>query len=341
MVKRRLFIGAAIAAALASISSYGSAGAQTINGAGATFPAPIYKKWFQTYHDQNPSVTINYQAVGSGSGIALYKAGTVFFGATDAAMTDADLSNTQPTLHVPTVAGAVVLSYNVPGIGQGMRLSGDVIADIYEKKITSWNDARIAKDNPGANLPATPIFVVHRADSSGTSFIFTSYLSSVSGSWRGGPGAGKSVNWPTGVGGNGNPGVAAFISHQPGAIGYIELTYALQNRLSYASVKNRAGVYVAPSIESVTAAADAGAAKMKGDVRVLIVDLPGKNVYPISGFTYLLVPKNPKDRAQGHALVSFIKWAMGPGQAEAPSMFYAPLPKSVVAINDRALAGMK
>lgn len=330
-----------LSAAVLSLGIGNIAGAQTITGAGATFPAPIYKKWFETYHEQNPSVTINYQSVGSGAGISLYKQGTVFFGATDAAMSDADLSTTQPTIHVPTVAGAVVLSYNVPGIGPGLKLSGPVIAGIYDKKITAWNDPSIQRDNPGARLPATPIFVVHRADSSGTSFIFTSYLSAVSPAWKAGPGTGKSVQWPTGVGGNGNPGVAAFVAHQPGAIGYIELTYALLNRLSYASVRNRSGVYITPSIASVTAAADAGAPHMKSDVRVSIVDLPGRDVYPISGFTYLLVPKNPKNKAEGRALVNFIKWAMGPGQAEAAGLNYAPLPKSVVAINERAISAVK
>ncbi len=341
MTQRSIVWPLALGSAILCLCTGQIAWPQTINGAGATFPAPIYKKWFETYHQLNPEVTINYQAVGSGAGIALYKQGTVFFGATDAAMTDADLSSTQPTIHVPTVAGAVVLSYNVHGVGGGLKLAGDVIADIYEKKITIWNDPRIRRDNSGVNLPATPIFVVHRADSSGTSFIFTSYLSAVSPSWKSGPGTGKSVNWPTGVGGNGNPGVASFIGHQPGAIGYIELAYALQNRLGYASVKNRSGAFVEPSIASVTAAADAAAGRMKSDVRISIVDLTGKSTYPISGFTYLLVPKNARDKAQLRALVAFIKWAMGPGQAEAAGLNYAPLPKSVVAINERAIGTVK
>jgi phosphate transport system substrate-binding protein len=341
MIRRAILKGAVVGAALLSLGLAGSARAQNITGAGATFPDPIYKKWFQDYHAQNPGVTFNYNAVGSGVGISQYKAGTVFFGATDAPMTDADLSTTQPTVHVPTVAGAVVMAYNIPGVGPGLKLSGPVIADIYEKKITTWNDPRIAKDNAGVRLPALPIFVVHRADGSGTTFIFTSYLSAVSPSWRSGPGAGKSVSWPTGVGGAQNPGVATMVSHQPGAIGYVELTYALLNRIAFASVKNKAGAWVTPSIASVTAAADAGAPRMKSDVRVSIVDLPGKDVYPISGFTYLLVPKNPKDKAAGRALVNFIKWAMSTGQAEAPTLNYAPLPKSVVGINNAAIAAIK
>jgi len=340
-MKRKVLMGMAGFAVFLSIGISKMSCAQTINGAGATFPAPIYKKWFQTYHDQNPSVTFNYQAVGSGAGIALYKQGTVFFGATDAAMTDADLSTTQPTLHIPTVAGAVVMIYNVPGVGPGLKLSGEVIADIYEKKITSWNDPRIQRDNRGVNIPPTPIIVVHRADSSGTSFIFTGYLSAVSPSWRSGPGIGKSVSWPVGIGGNANAGVAGLVAHQPGAIGYAELAYALQSRLQFAQVKNKAGNFVEASIASVTAAADAGAGRMKNDVRVSIVNEAGKNTYPISGFTYLLVPKNPKDKAQGRALVNFVKWAMGPGQAEAAALNYAPLPKSVAAINEHALGGVR
>lgn len=334
-------IGAVLGAGLMTIGSPIAASGQAITGAGATFPEPIYKKWFQDYHTQNPGVSFNYQAKGSGAGIALYKQGTVFFGATDAPMSDADLGSVQPTLHVPTVAGAVVLAYNVPGIGPGLKLSGPVVADIYEKKITTWNDPRIARDNAGVNLPASPIVVVHRADSSGTTFIFTSYLSAVSPSWRSGPGANKSVPWPVGVAGDGNKGVALLVSHQPGAIGYLELQYALANNIKYASIKNKSGVFVEPSIASVTAAADAGAGRMKSDVRVAILDLPGKNTYPISSFTYLLVPKNPKDKAAGRALVGFLKWAMAAGQAEAPTLHYAPLPKSVLAINDKAIAAIK
>jgi phosphate transport system substrate-binding protein len=239
------------------------------------------------------------------------------------------------------VAGAVVISYNVPGIGPGLKLSGDVIADIYEKKIVAWNDPRIAKDNKGVNLPATPIFVVHRADGSGTTYIFTSYLSAVSPSWRSGPGAGKSVSWPVGVGGSGNPGVAVQVAHQPGAIGYVELAYALQNRLAFARVKNRAGEFVEPTIASTTAAAEAGAGKLRADNRTPIVDMPGKGVYPISGFTYLLIPKAPRDKAQAKSFVGFVKWAMGPGQNEAPTLNYSPLPKSVLALNERAIAGLR
>jgi len=341
MFRRQVVAGIAMSTAVTLIGFAVTAGAQTITGAGATFPAPIYKKWFQTYHDQNPSVTFNYNACGSGAGIALYKQGTVFFAASDAPMNDADLGSAPPTVQIPTVAGAVVLSYNVPGVGPGLKLSGDVIADIYEKKITVWNDPRIARDNRGVNLPSTPIFVVHRADGSGTTYIFTSYLSAVSPSWRSGPGAGKSVSWPVGVGGNGNPGVAVNVAHQPGAIGYLELAYALQNKLAYAHVKNRAGVFVEPTIATTTAAAEAGAGRLKADNRTPIVDQPGKDVYPIAGFTYLLIPKAPRDKAQAKALVNFVKWAMGPGQAEAPSLNYSPLPKSVLALNERAIAGLK
>lgn len=335
MIRRSFVKGIAACAAFLSLGLAVTAQAQTINGSGATFPGPIYNKWIADYKAANPGVSINYQAVGSGQGIANYKAGLSFFGATDAPMTDADLAGVQPTLHIPTVAGAVVLAYNIPGVGSGLRLAPDVIADIFERKITNWADPRIKKDNP--SVPAQAIVVVHRSDSSGTTNIFTSYLSAVSDSWRGGPGTGKSVSWPTGVGGNGNPGVANLVRTQRGAIGYVELTYALQNKIGYASVRNAAGNWVEPSLASTQAAAEAGVGRAKSDVRVSIVNGPGKNTYPIVGFTYLLVPKNPRDKATGRALVNFIKWALGPGQTSAEALNYAALPKAIVDINLRAL----
>ena len=339
MLRKILQKCAAISASLLLFGAMCAARSQTINGAGATFPAPIYQKWFTDYHNANPGVTFNYQAVGSGQGIAYYKGGTVFFGATDAPMSDADLNGVQPTLQVPTVAGAVVLAYNIPGIGSGLKLSGDVIADIYLKRIKSWDDPRIKRDNPA--VPAVPIVVVHRSDGSGTTNIFTSYLASVSNDWRGGPGIGKSVSWPAGVGGNGNPGVANLVRTQRGAIGYIELAYALQNKIGYAEVRNAAGAWVAPTIASTTAAVEAGAGRTRSDVRNSIVNGPGKNSYPIVGLTFLLVPKNPRDKASGRALVNFIKWAMGPGQAEAEGLNYARLPKALVDVNMKALNSIK
>jgi phosphate transport system substrate-binding protein len=331
-----------IAAVFLAVGAARPATAQNINGAGATFPYPIYKKWFDAYHQAHPNVTINYQSVGSGAGIAQYKAGTVFFGATDAPLSDAEYASMpQPTLHIPTVVGSEVLAYNIPGVGPGLRLSGDVIADIYLGKIKTWNDPRIQKQNPSLSLPAQAITVVHRSDGSGTTYIFTSYLSAVSGEWKSKVGPGKSVNWPTGLGGNGNAGVAGLVRMSPGAVGYVELAYAVQNRLTYGPVRNRAGNYVLASIATTTDAANAGVARMAKDIRVSVVDGPGVNTYPIAGFTYLLVPKNPKDSARGRALVDFLHWAMGPGQQMAEQLLYAPLPRSVVALNERALGQVR
>ena len=318
-----------------------AAQAATINGAGATFPYPIYSKWFQAYRQVSPSTTLNYQPVGSGAGYAQYKAGTVFFGASDAPLTNAERAAVPGTVHIPTVAGAIVLAYNVPGIGPGLRLSGDTIADIYLGKIKSWNDPRIQKLNPALNLPARNITVAHRADGSGTTYIFTHYLAAVSPAWKSRVGAGKSVSWPVGLGANGNPGVAGLIRNSPGTIGYIELAYAVQNRLSYGPVRNRAGNFVLANTASTQAAASQGAARMAKDVRVSVVNGGGRNTYPIVGFTYLLVPKKPKDTARGREMVSFLRWAMGPGQGMAESLLYAPLPTSVIRINERAIAGIQ
>jgi phosphate transport system substrate-binding protein len=334
---RRAARGLAAALALA-----GPAGAQTINGAGATFPYPIYSKWFQAYSRAHPGVKFNYQAVGSGAGIAQYKAGTVFFGASDAPLSDAEsASMPQPTLHIPTVAGAVVLAYNIKGVGPGLRLSGDVIADVYLGKIKSWNDPRIQKQNPNITLPAENIAVAHRSDGSGTSYIFTNYLSAVSGEWKSRVGAGKSVSWPAGLGGNGNAGVAGLVKSSAGGIGYVELAYAVQNRLAYGPVRNKSGNYVLASAATTTAAANSAAAAMQRDVRVSIVNAAGANAYPIAGFTYLLAPRAPKDSNLGRVLVDFLKWAMGPGQQMAGDLLYAPLPPAVVQINERALGTIR
>jgi phosphate transport system substrate-binding protein len=331
-----------MAAALAAVAAGVSAGAQTINGAGATFPYPIYSKWFQAYTQAHPNVKFNYQAIGSGAGIAQYKAGTVFFAATDAPLSDAEYASMpQPTVHIPTVAGAVVLAYNIPGIGPGLRLSGDVIADIYLGHIKTWNDPRIQKENPNITLPPTNITVAHRSDGSGTTYIYTNYLSAVSGEWKNKVGAGKSVNWPTGLGGNGNNGVAGLVRGSQGAIGYVELAYAVQTKLVYGPVKNKHGNYVLASTASTAAAAAAAANDLKKDVRVSIVNGAGANAYPISGFTYLLIPKAPKDAATGRALVDFLKWAIGPGQPMAETLLYAPLPAEAVQINERAIASIK
>ena len=342
MHNRVSIVGAAALLACLAAGSSSPAAAQTINGAGATFPYPIYAKWFQAYTQAHPNVKFNYQAVGSGAGIAQYKAGTVFFGASDAPLSDAEYASMpQPTIHVPTVAGAVVLAYNIKGVGPGLRLSGDVIADIYLGKIKSWNDPRIVKENPNITLPAENVSVVHRSDGSGTTYIFTNYLAAVSGEWKSGVGSGKSVSWPAGLGGNGNAGVAGLVKSSSGGVGYVELAYAVQNKLAYGPVKNKAGNYVLASTATTTAAANSAASAMQRDVRTSIVNSGGVNTYPIAGFTYLLVPKAPKDAAIGRAFTDFVKWAMGPGQQMAESLLYARLPPPVVQINERAIGTIK
>jgi phosphate transport system substrate-binding protein len=316
----------------------GASSGATVNGAGATFPYPLYTKWFQAYQQANTGIAFNYQAVGSGAGIAQYQAGTVDFAGTDVALTDAEVAELpRPTLHIPTVAGAVVLAYNIPGVGADLKLSGDVIADMYLGKIKAWNDPRITAQNPGVALPASAVSVAHRSDGSGTTNIFTSYLSAVSPEWKDKVGTGKSVNWPAGLGGSGNPGVAGLIKNSQGAIGYVELAYAEQTGLHYAMVRNQAGQFVKASTESTTAAAESFVAAMEKDVRTAIVNAPGKEAYPISGFTYLLVPRSPGDSAKGKALKDFLIWAMGPGQEMAAELLYAPLPPPVVASNKKAI----
>ena len=338
---KTLMIGLSLAGVLAVAPAV--TGAETLNGAGATFPNLIYTQWHGQFAATHSGNTINYQSIGSGAGIAQYKAGTVDFGATDAPLTDAEVSSLpQPTLHIPTVAGAVVMIYNIPGVGPGLHLTGDIIADIYLGKIKTWNDPRIEKLNAGRNLPSQPITVVHRADGSGTSFIYTSYLSAVSGEWKSGPGVGKSVSWPCGIGGAGNPAVAGLVKNSRGAIGYVELAYAIQNKLAYAAVRNKSGNFVTANLQSTAAAANAAVAQMQKDVRVSIVNGPGINTYPISGFTYLLVPKSPRNAAKGRVLVEYLHWIMQePQQAMAEEKLYAPLPASVLAINEKSISKIK
>ncbi len=311
----------------------GAAEAQELTGAGATFPYPIYSKWFDTYKDLT-NVSVNYQAIGSGGGINQLKAGTVDFGASDAPLSDAE-AEAMPSevLHIPTVAGAVTVIYNVPGVPKGLKLSGDALADIFQGQITKWDDNRLKMLNPGVDLPGTPIVVAHRSDSSGTSFIFTNYLASASPEWKSKVGSGKSVNWPTGLGGKGSDGVAAVVKSTKGGIGYVEHAFAINNKLSYAAIKNRAGKFVGPSLSGVTAAAVDGADEMGKDVRVSIVNRAGASTYPISGFTYILLYKKDLNTAKGKQVVRFLKWALGSGQSYAKDLNYAPLPKSVVALN--------
>lgn len=305
------------------------ASAQTvINGAGATFPYPMYSKWFSEYHKQKPDVQINYQSIGSGGGIRQVLAQTVEFGASDGPMTDDQLSKAKvKILHIPTVLGSVVPAYNVPGVKQEIKFTPEILAGIFLGKITTWNDAQISKVNPGVNFPAQPIVVVHRSDGSGTTYIFTDYLSSISPEWNSGPGKGTSVKWPVGLGAKGNEGVAGMIRQVDGAIGYIELIYAVQNKIPYGSVKNKAGNFVKASLESTTAAA--ASAKMPADFRVSIVNAPGKDAYSISSFTWLLIPVQQQDANKGRIIKEFLSWMLDQGQQMTSQLTYAPLPKSV------------
>ena len=313
-----------------------------INGAGATFPNPIYSKWFDEYTKKNPNVRINYQPIGSGGGIRQVTAQTVFFGATDGPMTEEQiLAAPGKILHLPTVLGADVPVYNLPGVSGEIKFTGAVLADIYLGKITKWNDAALVKLNPAAKLPATDITVVHRSDGSGTTYIFVDYLAKASPEWKKRVGVATSVNWPTGVGGKGNEGVAGLVQQVPGSIGYVELIYALQNKIAYGSVQNLAGEFVRATVASVTAAAAGAAAKMPADFRVSITNAEGKGVYPISSFTWLLLYENPKDKAQSKAMVEFVKWALGDGQKFAPELGYAPLPAEVVKLELAALAKIR
>lgn len=306
--------------------------AQDLTGAGATFPYPIYSKWFNDYAKAT-GVKINYQSIGSGGGIRQLSESTVDFGATDGPMTDGELSKAKDgrVLHFPTVIGADVVVYNLPDVKEQLKLDGSTLADIYLGKIRKWNDGRIAKLNPGAALPAKDILVVHRSDGSGTTYIFTDYLSTVSKEWLSGPGRGKDISWPVGLGGKGNEGVAGQVKQLPGAIGYVELAYAKQNKLAYAAVKNPAGNFVSASVESATAAAEGVAAKLspKTDYRISIVNAPGANAYPISSFTWIILYEQQTDATKGKKLVDFLKWAYGAGQSQVTSLDYAPLPAAM------------
>jgi phosphate transport system substrate-binding protein len=333
------------ALSLACVVALGaSAAAQTIkiNGAGATFPYPIYSKWFSEYNKLHPNVEINYQSIGSGGGIRQLQAQTVFFGATDGPMTPEQLQAAKGKIvHLPMVLGAVVPVYNIPNVQSDLKFSGPLLADIFLGKVTKWNDAAITKLNPGVALPATDITVAHRADGSGTTYIWVDYLSKVSPEWKSKVGTNTSVNWPTGVGGRGNEGVSGLVRQTPGAIGYVELIYALQNKISYGQVQNMAGDFTKASVESVTAAAAAAATQMPADFRVSITNAPGKGVYPISSFTWLLLYENPGNKAQSKAMVDFVKWALTDGQKYCAELGYAPLPDAVVKLELAALAKIK
>jgi len=301
----------------------------TLNGAGATFPYPMYSKWFSEYHNAHPEIQINYKSIGSGGGIRQVLAGTVDFGASDGPMSDEQLAQSKvKILHVPTVLGAVVPAYNVPGVTSEVKFTPEMLSGIFLGKITNWNDKAITSANPDSKFPDQPIIVVHRSDGSGTSYIFTDYLSKISSEWASGPGKGTAIKWPVGLGGKGNEGVAGVVRQMPGAIGYVELIYAVQNKIPYGSVKNAAGDFVKASLESVTAAA--GSVKtMPADFRVSITNAPGKDAYPISSFTWLLIPSQSKDAAKGKIIADFLNWMVDDGQKMTAALTYAPLPPNV------------
>jgi phosphate transport system substrate-binding protein len=322
-------------------SGASSGGAKAIRGAGATFPAPLYSRWFDAYESAK-GVRVDYQAVGSGAGIKQLSNKTVDFGASDAPLGSKDLAGLPaPVVTIPTVGGAVVLAYNLPGAPQNLKMTGEAVADIFLGKITTWNDPAIAAANPGVTLPATKITTAHRSDGSGTTNIFTNYLAAVSSEWKTKVGAGKSVDWPSGIGGKGNDGVASSIKRLPGGIGYVELAYAKQNKLPYASVKNQSGQFVAPDVAGVTAAAEGSLAAVQKDVTAPIANAAGAKAYPISGFTYIMVYKSAADPAKGQAVKDFLKWAMTEGQKTAAAQDYAPLPSALVALNQKTIDTLK
>jgi phosphate transport system substrate-binding protein len=325
---RERFVKKTLLAVCLLALALGAAHAQKLTGAGATFPYPIYSKWFNEYSSAHPGVEINYASIGSGGGITQVTKGTVDFGASDMPMTDQALSASPiKLLHIPTVLGAVVPIFNVPGVND-VKFSPDVLADIFLGKINNWNDARIAKDNGGAKFPDQKIIVVHRAEGSGTTFIWTDYLSKVSKEWSDGPGKGSAVNWPTGVAGKGNENVAGLVRQMPGSIGYVELIYALQNKIDFGQVKNAAGTFVKASIEGVTDAA-ASIKQMPADYRISITNAPGANAYPISSFTYLLIPTTGGDATKRKVLKDMLSWILKSGEGEVSTLSYAPLPEAL------------
>src|SRR5438270_1024288 len=314
-----------------------------MNGAGATFPYPIYSKWFDEFHKTNGNISINYASIGSGAGIRQVTEGTVDFGASDGPMNDDQLKAYQtkhgyPVLHFPTVLGADVPTYNIPGVSAELNFTPDALAGIFLGHISKWNDPAIANANKGVNLPANDIVVVHRSDGSGTTYIWTDYLSKVSGDWKDKVGKGASVNWPVGLGGKGNEGVAGLIKQTPNSIGYVELIYAIQNKMPYGKVKNAAGDFIRADLASVSAAAAGAIKTMPDDFRVSITNAPGKTAYPVSSFTWLLIPSKFSDAAKRDALKKFVQWMLADGQNYAESLSYAKLPPEVVAKETKALS---
>src|SRR5450759_5212642 len=338
---KRTVLGLIAGAALALAGSPAAAQTIQLTGAGATFPYPIYSKWFSEYHKIHPNVQINYQSIGSGGGIRQIRERTVDFGATDGPMTADQLQVALGILHFPTVLGADVPVYNIPGVTAELKFTGPLLADIFLGKITKWNDKAIAALNPGVKFPDMDIAVVHRSDGSGTTYIWVDYLAKVSPEWRKKVGVATSVKWPVGVGGKGNEGVAGQVKQQPGAIGYVELIYAIQNKIDYGTVQNASGRFVKASLESVTAAAAEAAKAMPKDFRVSITNAPGPDVYPVSSFTWLLVYQIPKDKVKGKILVEFMRGMLSEGQKYCADLGYAPLPKSVVAMEEATLARIR
>jgi len=317
-------------------------GTLSITGAGATFPYPIYSKWFDEYHKKFPKIEINYQSIGSGGGIKQVTEGTVDFGASDGPMNDEQLKAYQdkhgfPILHFPTVLGADIPTYNLPGVSADLNFTPEALAGIFLGKITKWNDPAITSANKGVNLPANDIVVIHRSDGSGTTYIWTDYLSKVSEEWKSKVGKGTSVNWPVGLGGKGNEGVAGLVKQTPNSFGYVELIYAIQNHMPYGSVKNSLGAFIKADLASVTAAAAGAAKDMPADFRVSITNAPGKTAYPISSFTWLLIPSKIADTAKRDAIKGFLKWMLADGQNDTEALSYARLPKEVIAKEMKAI----
>jgi phosphate transport system substrate-binding protein len=337
-MKKSVVMGLTVLPALFAVAAMG---AQTINAAGATFPAPIYQKWFAEYKTAHPDVQINYQPIGSSGGIRQLIEGTIDFGASDMPVADDQLKQMKVrTLHFPTVMGAIVLTYNVPGVTGALKLTPEAISGIYLGTIAKWDDAAIKGANPGVKLPSKEIEVVHRSDGSGTTFVFADYLSKISADWKSKAGTNASPSWPVGLGGKGNDGVAGLVKQTPNSIGYVELFYALQNKMAFADIKNAAGKFVTPSLEGVTAAA-AGSKDLPEDFRGSINNAPGAASYPISTFTYLLIPTEYKDATKAAAIKGFLTWMLTTGQKDAQGLSYAPLPKNLVAKVQKQLAQIK
>ncbi|HXY78325.1 MAG TPA: phosphate ABC transporter substrate-binding protein PstS [Candidatus Acidoferrales bacterium] len=336
---RKIVLSALLVLCLAGTLSAQTGQTLLLNAAGATFPYPIYSKWFDVYHTQHPNIQINYQSIGSGGGIRQLQGGTVDFGASDMPLTDDQISQFKvKILHFPTVLGAVVPTYNVPGISGDLNFTQKALAGIYLGTITKWNDPEITKANPGVSLPGSDIVVVHRSEGSGTSFIFTDFLSKVSDDWKNKVGKGASINWPVGLGGKGNEGVTGLIKQTPGSIGYVELIYALQNNIPFGKVQNAAGKFVKADLAGVTAAATGAAKDMPDDFRVSITNAPGATAYPISSFTWLLIPAQIPDATKRDAIKDFLRWMVADGQNYNEALSYAKLPKTVADKEKKAIA---